>query len=441
MNYMKQLLAIATAGSMLAACSSSQFAPPAVQQTNPGSSSYSNLQFVVGTANIAGTVGLNVVSTLRQPNGLTADLVNTPTLTGPFNLAAVPTATAAPGAADPYATIYSNGPSATEQAKNAIMGTSQSVRQGTPVCETASSCPSGVTPNTTTFGQFGGIERMGFFPGNSTPGGSPGSFVPYSDPFYCRAPLVCSGTTPAPQTWVPWGGPPAYDDSGDHMGTRDGTHHSLGQGVLGVFTGMTVFQLAPVAGSYTLTTQVPTGLSSSNQASYATVTANATLNSTTALPAITAPVFTPDANGDGGGTLSVTLPAGATEGMVTIEDTGPSSGGTNCQGALGTALQPVYYTIEFTSSGTITLPANDGPNVGTGGTLTPSPSICSSAANTAANGGTSTPGDSYVVQYFAMDYPLYEASQPSNKQQTPALAGSNGQADITISAPGTGTYP
>ncbi|HLI97499.1 MAG TPA: hypothetical protein VKT72_15625 [Candidatus Baltobacteraceae bacterium] len=436
MRQIKQLLAVAAASSVLAACSSSQFQPPAVQQSNPGSSSYSDLQFAVGTANIGGTPGLNVVSTLRQPNGLTADLVNTPTLTGPFSLAALATGSGNTGS-DPYATIYSNGPSPTEKSKNAIMGTPQIVRQGTPACDTTASCPSGVSPNTTTFGEFGGIERMGFFPGNSTPGGSAGSYVPYNDPIYATSATTAEG-------WVPWGGPPAYDDSGDHMGTRDGVHHSLGQGVLGVFTGMTVFQMAPVAGSYTLATVVPTGLNSSNQATYATITKSASLTSTALLPTITPPTFTPDANGDGGGTLAVTLPAGATEGMVTIEDIGPGTtaanpGDANCQGSLGTTFGPVYYTIEFTSSGTITLPAANGPNVGTGSTLTPSASLCSAAANATAVGA-GTPADQFVVQYFAMDYPLYEASEPSNRQQAPTIAGSSGQSDITISAQATATY-
>ena len=435
MKHGKHILAFAAASFVLAACSSSQFQPPAVQQPNNGSPSYSDLQFVVGTANIYGIPGLNLVSTMRQPNGLTADLVNTPTLSGPFNLSTFPTTGTAGGGPDPYATIYGGGPSTTEKAANQIMGTSQNVRQGTPACE-AAPCPTGVTPNTTTFGQSGGIERMGIFPGNSTPGGAPTSFVPYTDPIYVPTPKP--GQTPEP-TWVPWGGPPAYDDSGDGLGTRDGTHHALGQGVLGVFTGMTVFQLTPVAGQYTLSSQIPTGLNSSNQPTYATVSANATLNSIALLPTITAPVFVPDANSDGGGTLSVVLPPGATEGLVTIKDVGPGTpSNANCQGPLGTALAPVYYTIEFTSSGTITLPPTIGPNTGSGTTLTPSPSLCSAAANTTAN-GSPTPADSYVVQYFAMDYPLYEASKPSNLQQAPSLAGGNGQADITISLPSAAT--
>ncbi len=155
------------------------------------------------------------------------------------------------------------------------------------------------------------------------------------------------------------------------------------------------------------------------------------------------PAFAADANGDGGGTLTVTLPAGATEGLVTIVDIGPGTtaanpGNANCQGSLGTTFAPVYYTIEFTASGTMTLPAANGPNVGTGSTLTPSPSLCSAAANASAVGA-GTPADQFVVQAFAMDYPLYESSEPSNKQQAPTIAGSSGQSDITISAASAAT--
>jgi len=56
---------------------------PTVTQVNPQSNS--KLQFVVGTANIAadGVVGLNVVATLRQPNGNSAVLADLPTIAGP----------------------------------------------------------------------------------------------------------------------------------------------------------------------------------------------------------------------------------------------------------------------------------------------------------------------------------------------------------------------
>jgi hypothetical protein len=60
--------------------------------------------------------------------------------------------------------------------------------------------------------------------------------------------------------------------------------------------------------------------------------------------------------------------------------------------------------------------------------------LCTAAANTAALGAAS-PGDTYMIQYFAMDYPLYEASYPFNTSQTPAIVGAAGQSDVTISAP------
>jgi hypothetical protein len=69
--------------------------------------------------------------------------------------------------------------------------------------------------------------------------------------------------------------------------------------------------------------------------------------------------------------------------------------------------------------------------------LKPSPTICTAAQNTAANGGTATPADDIVVQMFGFDYPLYAAT-PQRVNQTipekpPIANGTNGQADITIS--------
>ena len=111
-------------------------------------------------------------------------------------------------------------------------------------------------------------------------------------------------------------------------------------------------------------------------------------------------------------------------------------GGTNCQGEVGAAAFPVYYTILVKAPGTYTLPDTIGPNTTiTSGVsdITPSESICTAAANTTANGAT-TVGDSYSVQAIGADYPLYESLYPGNTSQSPTLAGANGQADITISA-------
>jgi len=234
------------------------------------------------------------------------------------------------------------------------------------------------------------------------------------------------------------------------MGDRDGLTI---QGVdtfnmpyfLGLNEGITVFEgLAIRSGAYKLNVAVAT-IGNGGAQNVSNISQSANLNAGTVLPAITAPQVTPDASGDGGASLTVTLAPGVTEELVQIVDWGPvpAPGTTvaNCQGAKCTSFAPVYYTIEAPSSGTHTLPAMDGPNTNLGGgvhNLTPSPSICTAAQNSTAVGVNQ--GDTISVQAIGVDYPLYEAVASLEKPagtvpQTPQIAGSGGQSDITISAP------
>lgn len=456
MKKINSLLALAAVGSLLTACSQGQSAPPVVNTANLAAN---KLQFAVGTATIvtpAGTIvtdALNVVSTFRQPNGLSAVLLDTPTVSGPWTLPSP-----APGLGDgldPYSTLQDLnvagtqfGPSLLDYTSHAISGTPQTVRLGTPTCDATgappggfTTCPTGVSPNTTTFGQAGGAFGMGIQPANSTTNTTPYSVVPYSQPIFqncvpaCTAPTITDGTILS--SFTPWGGPPAFDDSSNGMGTRDGLHN-LGAELLGWNTGVTVVQLgaAPAAGGYTMNVSVPTGQNQNGQSNFMSFSATANLNPAVTLPAIAAaPTLTED--GAGGGTLTAPLLPGATEGYVTITDLGPGAGLLSCQGTLGTEAFPVYYTIKLSpGTGTYTLPDTIGPNTTQNGptSLTPSMTLCTGAANTTANGA-ATSGDVYSIQEFQMDYPLYEASYPANKSQTPAIRGTAGQADITISAP------
>jgi hypothetical protein len=447
LNKLNTLLALTAVSFLLTACSQGNSAPPAVSSVPVGSPSYSHLQLAVGTANLAGvTTAINVVSTLRQPNGLSAVLLDTPSMTGPWTL---PAAAPAGGGPDAYATIADGGPSLQDIASNAVTGTPLTVHLGAPACDASGAvaapfaqCPAGITPDTTTFGQSGGVFGMGFQPANSTTNTTATSYVPYAQPIF--------GTKAVTATlgFTAFGGPPAFHDSVSNMGWRDGLHN-LGSGVLGWNEGINVIELAaaPGAGTYTLNVSIPTGQNQNGQSSFAAVTANASLNPAKTLPALAAPTLTPD--GAGGGSVSVVLPAGASEGYVQITDQGPNGhagasdgSGANCQGALGTVAFPVYYTILVNKSGTYTLPDTDGPNTTQGGpsTLTPSPSICTAAQNTKALGA-SAPGDTYTVQFIAMDYPLFEASYPNNASQAPALVGAAGQDDITISPVTTAVSP
>ena len=468
-----RLYAVLTA-LVLSGCSAGSTGAPPVTSVNPVDPSYSKLQFSVGTANIYGSAsGLNVVATLRQPDGTSAIGVSTPSITGPFTFG---TAAAAPavGASlpDPYTTIPMGGPSLPETvaATPAITGTPQTLHPGTPYCDGVGTVPSGFTacpatysPDATTFGQSGGVFAMGLAPYNAVAStGQAYSYAPYTQPIY-----DLGAVHPA---FLPWGGPPAFDPDSNGMGTRDGLNilgvDSFNQPYfLGVAEGITVFEgVAPASGSYSLNVQIAT-IGNNGAQTVNTISKSASLNTATALPTLTAPQVNPDSTGDGGATFSVALPPGVTEELIQIVDWGPGGGPTvvnpntgappyntpNCQGPKGTAFAPVYYTIAVHTSGAYTLPATDGPNTNlTGGlsNLTPSPSICTAAQNTAASSPSNplpNAGDNFTVQAIGFDYPLYEAAvsltKPSGVPQTPAIAGSAGQSDITISVPAAENAP
>jgi hypothetical protein len=456
------LLAVASGcgGGSLASVHSGALSPSFLL---PHGASYGSLQFAVGTANLyGGTVGLNVVSTFRQGNGYSAVGVDTPKISGPFTIdaRAVPSfAEASPanyGFPDPYTTVFNDGPSAREWRGSSIGGTPQTVEPGTPSCDGVGAfpkppkgqsfvrCPSGLPPNTTTFGESGGVFAMGLQPANAVAAtGQAYSYQPYPQPMYpARDPV-------SHYVFVPWGGPPAFDPDLDHMGTRDGLIlagvDSFGDPYfLGVGEGITVFDdTTPRSGAYTLAVAIsalgPGGVTTS------TVTKTAQLKASYVLPKVTAPLFVPD--GKGGGRVTTSLPFGVKEAYVQIVDFGPKGGpadgasaNPNCQGARGTQFAPVYYTILVTSHAKVTyrLPDTDGPNLATSGgatNLKPSPSICTAAQNTASV-GSKTNADDIVVQMIGFDYPDYAAVHGLIERTTPKnppIANAAGQADITIS--------
>jgi hypothetical protein len=235
-----------------------------------------------------------------------------------------------------------------------------------------------------------------------------------------------SGDTNA---FVPWGGPPAFDPNGDGLGVRDGGVYPTG--TLGISMGIDPFAgITPVTGTYTLLVKVPgqgSGFAGSS-------TATATLSSTALLPAIPAPA-TVTADGLGGlSAIPITLPAGVTEAYIEITDIGPdSSAETQPASCNGSALgNPTYYTIYVNASGSAVLGDNSGP----GTPAAPTPSICTAAQNTTADGA-ATDGDDFTISIIAFDYPQYEASYTnaaSTKVVAPTLLGTAGQADISISS-------
>lgn len=421
--------AIAAAGLMLGGCgggsgNGSGGIPP-TSSTNPAAAG--KLTFAVGTANIEGTTtALNVVTTFRSSSSLSASLVNTPTIGGPFTFSV---AAVAPGTgADPFSTIP-GGPGPMDIASGTITGTPQTVHVGT----------TPASNNESSFGQSGGVFSQSLSPGNETNNtGQAYSYVPYGIDVYGLSALA---TDPGN---VPFGGPPAFDPDGKGMGLRDGLN-LLGHGVLGIPEGFTAFAgITPTAGKYTMNLSVATGFNGPNP-TFQTVTGSATLSSTTPLPLLDATLlaFTPD--GNGGATFTVPasyFTGGVTEVYVQVIDTG--NAGTNCQGALGATggAGDVYYTIVATAAGNQSLPDTAGPNIGASGTFVPSESICTAAANTAANGGTATAADSYEVLVIGADYDMYGYSFITSKKPPAQVASFNGnQADITVSVPLTGVYP
>ncbi len=461
MQRISQAVFAASSVLLVAACSAGGTGGPAITTVNPSSPSYGSLQFAVGTANIYNAaLGLNVVSTFRQGNGTSATGVNTPTITGPFTFSAAAIASPAPGGgADPYSTSLNGGPSFTEvtAASPTITGTSQSVAPGTPECDgngvssPLTSCQAGIAPNTTSFGQSGGVFAMGIAPYNHQAStGQSWSYQPYAQPLYPNPNLKHF-------PFIPWGGPPAFDPNGTGLGERDGVGSINGVDsfgnpyFLGVGEGITVFDsVSPHTGTYTLSLAIST-VGNGGTVTTSTVSKTANLQSLALLPGVTAPVVTPDANGDGGATFTATLPAGVTEAYVQIVDYGPLGGPNegssrlakpfNCQLARGTSFAPVYYTFHITASGSYKLPATIGPNLSTSGGISsvqPSPSLCTAAQNTAANGGTALPADDFVVQMIGFDYPIYQAALGLTQQSTPQnppITNSAGQADLTLSIP------
>ncbi|MGB8151500.1 MAG: hypothetical protein WCE97_09950, partial [Candidatus Cybelea sp.] len=147
--------------------------------------------------------------------------------------------------------------------------------------------------------------------------------------------------------------------------------------------------------------------------------AGAQLTSLKALPQFATPTFTPDRKG--GGSIGVTVPAGATEAMAVVYAV---HGG---NGTCGQAHQfDSYYTIVTHNAGAqkVTLADNLGPLTQSGKAT---PTICN--------------GESYDIYAAAMDYPAYEASYPNNLSQLPLIKGPSGQADVSTSDKLFGTYP
>ena len=253
------------------------------------------------------------------------------------------------------------------------------------------------SPLPTTLGESGGVFGYGLAPDNSTTSGALTNLV-YDGAFYAPT----TALTGADSTGLPVeyrGGPPSYPNvlNGDYP-----------SGFEGYTQGFTEFDTPPVAGTYTLSILVP---ASAGNGTTVVATPGTIVNTTGALgPIAAAPVFVED--GNGGGTATCTTPATAKETLVDLTDI------TQEQSFLteGESVA-AYYSKVVPGGGAIT--AVFAANLGAFAAGTYGPTINS--------------GDEYSVTCIAANYPAYESGPPSNLQETPALVGANGQADISFS--------
>jgi hypothetical protein len=296
-----RLAALAVMGALAAGCTSGQSAvEPIVSQADLNANT---LQFAVGTANIFGTsTGLNTVVTFRQSNGLSATLLNTPTITGPSGFLVN-----APADATPTRTASKAPPITTAGADsktNHISGSAIPV--------------AGLPFTGTTFDLAGGAFAYGFSPENSSSAGS-ATYTLYRSPMYGAV----------QNRYV--GGPPLYQN------VRDGTFPA---GFNGYSQGFISFANVTLAtGAYTLSVNIP-----ATNVTPVTKTATGTLTSLVALPAIPAPVFAHA--GTNGGSVTYTAPPGTTETIAYVFDS-----------TAGTFFSAISHTVGLN---TVTIPDNLG---------------------------------------------------------------------------------
>lgn len=279
-----------------------------------------------------------------------------------------------------------------------------------------------------TLGTFTGIYAYGFGPFNSdqntssvgayyigVPNSSGGNGFT-SSVYFCStsfvvvasAPLVSAGVLTAPDCDVTQALPFFSADPMDYVVGPPAVpffnNGTFPTGFAGYSPGFTVFEMPPAAGTYSLSANV-----AATNTSPITYTASATMASTAALGPLSV-TFTSNASHDGGGTGTVTVPAGVTQTEVFIFD----------------ANSNLYFTVgPLTGTGAVnyTLPNNLGKCTSN----CPQPTMAA--------------GDTILVTAVGYDYSAFEAGPPGNKTQNPAITNStNGQADITMSKVLTQTY-
>lgn len=405
----QRIIAVAVLGGLIAlpACSSNQAAvEPSKSIANL---SANELQFQVGTANYAGTTFLNTVVTFRQPNGLSAMLVSTPSIALPFTNTAP---AIVPGGTCPVCVIVAGDDSGKPQ----ITGTQ--IQNNGVIPTDPRSFPQSVgafaygflASNATTTGG----NNSSFYPSTSNP--NPNAVPPTIGQLAIRQPIYGAAVAPAVTQRAFYVGAPFAPNFFDG---------SLGTTFNGYPSGFTTFALTPTVGTYSLTVGLPNA-----STPVPNFVATTTLASLATLPVMATPVFTPD--GNGGASFTAVVPAGVTESALFIRDLAPS----------GATI--FYYTIVTHGAGpqTFTLPPNIGP-------------AANGAAAVAGGTGNRTlvAGDTVSFVLVGFDYAAMEAVPiGANPPQAPNVSNGatacsgpgttstcTGQADVTLAPVGAGT--
>jgi len=308
-KHSRNLIALALLGGLVGCTSGQSAVEPAVSGANL---SLDKAQLAVGVATFFnGTQGTNVVATFRQPNGDSATLVNTPSLTGPVAWLVPAAPASAPATGVDGGT---NRITASPQIQNGVTS---------PV------------PVAATLAQSGGVFSYGFAPDNASTSGAIVT-TSYTMPFWAAA-----GFTQRSYK----GGPPAYPQ--ERNGLSGG-----GTAFIGFPLGFLTLNTPAVAGTYNLAINVTDSVGNSTN-----FAAAATLTSTAGLPPFAGPTSVVK-DGLGGLTVNFVAPAGVTETVVDIQDLN------YCVATIGGAgLGSVWYSILVPGSGaqSAVLPANLGP--------------------------------------------------------------------------------
>ncbi len=381
--------------SSLSACGNGGASEPPVTSYDPGSTS--KMQFAVGVATIASNggqsiaYGLNVVETLRQADGLSGVLYSQPQIIGPSK----------------FDVLISTQTGNQVQAAGGDLGTNH-VTWGTLNQSLWTGPPRGQKQSST--GAFG----YGLCPCNSD-SGPPNGVTPLFQAF--NLPVYGNNEERF------YGGPPAFPAAGPSVVALGWEGYSLG---------FTDFAVQPVLGAYHFYAAVPPAYTTPNDPTPSpnpdgtptpapgVLAATAQLTSLSPLPVFVTPSFVPDRKG--GGTITVSVPKGATEAMAMVR----ALGGSGTQPCSTNHASDAFYTIVAHRPGThaLALPDEIGPLTGSG---KPTATIC--------------PKGTYQIYAVGADYPAYEASYPNNLSQLPHIRGVGGQADVTTSDILNGQYP